>query len=222
MIRSTPITHKTSGSIRTGNVENKIDTMMIPRPLYDIRRWGPSMWHSFHVVCMVKDMKQSDTEVQKRTSQWIQALPGVLPCPTCAVHLKELYETMPTPSPTKDEFEVFRWSVEIHNHVNKRLGKPIVSFEDAAKLYFDKGTDPALNQDAFMKKSDYDQAKRSQESMRANVERDPKEKINSIMDSASSAILSPTWSLSEAAVLGGVAGLFLFGIIYPVRKLSKK
>ena len=30
----------------------------------------------------------------------------------------------------------FNWTVNLHNDVNKRLGKPIMSLEDAKKLYF--------------------------------------------------------------------------------------
>jgi len=37
-----------------------------------------------------------------------------------------------------DNGEYFSWTVEVHNAVNTKLGKPIISLEDAKKIYSKK------------------------------------------------------------------------------------
>jgi hypothetical protein len=50
----------------------------------------------------------------------------VLPCFWCRLHFSQVLAEYPIP-----DTEVFKWSVDVHNLVNERLGKPVVSFEEA-------------------------------------------------------------------------------------------
>jgi hypothetical protein len=61
---------------------------------------------------------------------WVATIPG---CSTCQRDFRKLLETNP---PRYDDW--FRWTVEIHNLVNQKLGKPILSFEEASQLHRDR------------------------------------------------------------------------------------
>ena len=203
-----------SGAVEAGEPP-QTTKQRIPRPLYDVRRWGPSMWHAFHITALIKDMKMENQNVQKESEAWIRALPSVLPCPTCSAHLAELYRKMPLPKPEKDTFKVFQWSVDIHNAVNKRLNKPNVSFEEAAKLYFDKGTNPCTNKNMFMnpKMAEGSSLATSVGSAHGDV---------SIMDKIQSVYQRFARNeLARACILGILAGCASYVVLSSVKKSKK-
>lgn len=203
-----------SGAVEAGEPSQTTE-QRIPRPLYDVRRWGPSMWHAFHITALIKDMKMDNQNVQKESEHWILALPSVLPCPTCSVHLAELYRKMPLPRPEKDAFKVFQWSVDIHNAVNKRLNKPNVSFEEAAKLYFEKGSNPCTNKNMFMnpKKAEGSPLATSVGPAHGGV---------SIMDKIQSIYTRVTRNeLARACILGILVGGASYALLTTVRKTKK-
>ena len=68
----------------------------------------------------------------------------VLPCQGCANHYKENIANVPIDDHLKDRESLLRWTFDIHNEVNKLKGKPILSYEDALKLYTQKQF-PALD-----------------------------------------------------------------------------
>jgi len=62
-------------------------------------------------------------------ADWLRRIPGSS-CNRCAKNFEEILQSNP---PRFDDF--FAWSVEAHNSVNQKLGKPIMSLEDAGKVW---------------------------------------------------------------------------------------
>jgi len=60
--------------------------------------------------------------------------PAVIPCGMCGQHFAELIQENPFPDST-DPLVLFKWSVDAHNIVNERAGKPIISFEEAMAIW---------------------------------------------------------------------------------------
>jgi hypothetical protein len=83
----------------------------------DPAAFGPYYWAVIHLACL-----SGSDGLQKFTD----SLPGILPCPDCKEHLIQNLKDIPF-----DKRDPFRWSVKLHNAVNKKLGKPIVSYEEA-------------------------------------------------------------------------------------------
>ena len=83
----------------------------------DPAAFGPYYWAVIHLACL----SEADG-----LQEFVNSLPGILPCPDCKEHLRENLTKLPF-----DSKDPFRWSVELHNAVNKRLGKPMVSYEKA-------------------------------------------------------------------------------------------
>ena len=90
--------------------------------------WGKQAWHFLHTICY--NYPEQPTEADKKDyTEYIDAFQRVLPCPYCAEHFKELLVVLPPKFDNKAE--LFNWSVDIHNEVNKTNGKPVLSYEQA-------------------------------------------------------------------------------------------
>lgn len=87
--------------------------------------WGPPFWRTIHYVAMAYDPGRVQVE---QVRAWFQSLPHVLPCPECARHLKRAMAAggpyYPHDAVFRDRTTLFEYTVELHNSVNRRLGKP--------------------------------------------------------------------------------------------------
>jgi hypothetical protein len=83
------------------------------------KSFGPYFWGAFHLACLAAVDKAA-------LKTFIETYQMILPCFGCSLHFSKLLAENPLP-----DIDQFRWSVDIHNLVNERLGKPIVSYEDA-------------------------------------------------------------------------------------------
>ena len=86
--------------------------------------WGPILWGAIHVTCLTGSA----------TPEFINAFADALPCPACSQHFKQLLAEVPFPD-SGDPSILFEWSVKVHNKVNERIGKPIVSVQQALKRW---------------------------------------------------------------------------------------
>jgi len=62
-------------------------------------------------------------------ADWLRRIPG-RSCNRCAKNFEEILQANP---PRYDDF--FAWSVEVHNAVNQKLNKPILTLEDAMQIW---------------------------------------------------------------------------------------
>ena len=84
-------------------------------------KFGPYFWGALHLACLGGgDLKA-----------FVDAFPSALPCGACGEHFKEVLQTFPYPEGEIDPLKLFMWSVDVHNVVNKRLDKPLVSYQEA-------------------------------------------------------------------------------------------
>jgi|688.fasta_scaffold74274_2 hypothetical protein len=58
---------------------------------------------------------------------WVAAIPG---CETCRRDFRELMKSNP---PRFDDW--FRWTWEVHNEVNRKIGKPVLTWSEACHLW---------------------------------------------------------------------------------------
>lgn len=86
--------------------------------------WGPILWGAIHITCLAGTA----------TPQFVNAFADALPCPACSGHFKKLLEEFPFPE-TSDPLILFEWSVNAHNQVNARIGKPVITMEQALERW---------------------------------------------------------------------------------------
>jgi hypothetical protein len=102
----------------------------------DPKLWGPHLWAYLHYSAMNYPENPSRKEIDEMIN-WLCSLPVTIPCDNCSKHYRGYIEknknNLPVICSNKDT--LFNFLVDIHNKVNERNGKPIMSYEDARKLY---------------------------------------------------------------------------------------
>jgi hypothetical protein len=95
---------------------------------YSPEIWGRQAWHFIHMVALSYPEKPS-VEDRKNFMRFFNSLPYTLPCPICGEHFKENMKTVPPRMGSRKE--LFEWTVDMHNEVNKRNKKKILSYNQA-------------------------------------------------------------------------------------------
>jgi hypothetical protein len=72
---------------------------------------------------------QPDAGQQMDARRFFLGLSRVLPCPECQKHFAEILETNPIDAALKSGASLRKWTTEVHNAVNARLGVPPISVE---------------------------------------------------------------------------------------------
>lgn len=95
--------------------------------------WGPIFWNTIHIAALA--YPQAPTYGDKKAAkEFYEALQFMLPCPMCRQHLKEHLIKHPITPFLDRRDDLFKWTVTLHNEVNKSLNKPIFT-ELEALLY---------------------------------------------------------------------------------------
>ena len=103
--------------------------------------WGTPAWYTMHITAMDYTDPIEGTPVPDETRQhyfdWLTVKQFTLPCCCCRSHfgqlLKQLNITIHSPY-FEDTESFFRLTFDLHNMVNKALGKPVLQKEDLIKL----------------------------------------------------------------------------------------
>lgn len=97
--------------------------------------WGPIFWHTIHITALGYPVQEPTYQVKRAAKEFYESLASLIPCPACREHYsKHISENPITPSLDK-RADLFRWTVNLHNIVNKSLGKPQVSEHESIAFY---------------------------------------------------------------------------------------
>lgn len=111
--------------------------------------WGPVFWNTIHIVALgyPKNPTYGD---KKAAKEFFESLQFLLPCSECRGHFKELLSKHPITPHLDRRDDLFKYTVMLHNDVNKRLGKPHFT-EVEALLYIkrlaERKSSPIITQD---------------------------------------------------------------------------
>lgn len=105
--------------------------------------WGPHVWRVVHLFAYMYKLKPgNDESAQQREDAYagfFENLCTMLPCPGCEMHCKEKFKTLPPPvRGTQGTNELFEWSVNFHNMVNKATGKAEYPLDRAEQDFKDQ------------------------------------------------------------------------------------
>ena len=95
--------------------------------------FGPCMWKTIHFIALGSPEVFEEKHKAMYRSFYSQIY-NVIPCASCGTHLVETMNTLPIEPALTGSQALFQWTVDLHNAVNKRLGKPIVSASDARDM----------------------------------------------------------------------------------------
>jgi hypothetical protein len=113
--------------------------------------WGPVFWHTIHIIAI--GYPTNPTYGDKRAAkEFFEGLQFLIPCEMCRKHYRENLQKMPITPHLDKKTDLFRWTVQLHNEVNKATGKPIVTEGEAIRFYFrlgKRGKSPVIRQEDF-------------------------------------------------------------------------
>ena len=96
--------------------------------------WGPFFWHTIHIVALGYPAEPSHAH-KKAAKEFYESLRILIPCPICKDHYNEHLEKYPLTPHLDRRTDLFRWTILLHNEVNKVLGKPIFTETQVIQYY---------------------------------------------------------------------------------------
>lgn len=98
--------------------------------------WGPFFWHTIHIIALAYPKNPTYTD-KKCAKEFYESLAYLIPCPVCREHYKEHLISKPISTFLDSRTDIIKWTIDIHNNVNKTLGKPEWTLEEVL-LYYEK------------------------------------------------------------------------------------
>lgn len=97
--------------------------------------WGPHLWVGLHSIAFGYPDNPSRKE-HNAAVLFFTNLQFLLPCKKCRDHYSELIKQMPVNAFNRETLS--RWIVNLHNAVNKDIGKKTIDYEQVKRLYMNK------------------------------------------------------------------------------------
>ena len=96
--------------------------------------WGPHGWKFIHMLAMAYP-NEPTVEEKQNYKNFFESLHLLLPCSLCSNNYKRHLVELPLTDTVLSNRESFvRWTIDIHNIVNKETGKKIINYNDAINL----------------------------------------------------------------------------------------
>jgi hypothetical protein len=96
--------------------------------------WGPFFWHTIHIVALGYPKNPTYTD-KKCAKEFYESLTYLLPCAICRQHYKDHLIKNPLTPFLDSRTDLIKWTVDIHNNVNKMLEKPEWTLEEVLAYY---------------------------------------------------------------------------------------
>ena len=96
--------------------------------------WGRYLWTSIHSIALGYPDEPSEQD-KEDFKNFFNNLWKVIPCQQCAENYKRHLEELPIDKFLNTNTDLFKWTVDFHNIVNKELGKPIVPLKQAEEIF---------------------------------------------------------------------------------------
>ena len=100
--------------------------------------WGNSYWDTAHLITFSYPVSPSD-EDRQTIRDFFMIFKKVLPCEKCRNNFNEHLKTYPlNDSVLESRYNLIVWLINIHNEVNKMLGKKVMSIDKVITKYSNK------------------------------------------------------------------------------------
>jgi len=102
--------------------------------------WGPNLWFIIHTFALNYPNNPS-YEDKRVMEEFFNNLKSSIPCHKCKIHYRQRLQQNPIINYLDTRQSLFKYTVDLHNQVNKSLGKKIYSYDEAVEI-FKKAYDP--------------------------------------------------------------------------------
>ena len=96
--------------------------------------WGPKLCFVIHTMSL--NYPDNPTYDDKRNyDNFFNSLQFVIPCDKCRIHYTERINKNPVINHLENSDSLFRYTIELHNDVNKSLGKRTYIYDEVIEIY---------------------------------------------------------------------------------------
>lgn len=99
--------------------------------LFDLKKFGPGIWYKIHTDALMCNTLASKENFVIQ----INTLCNDFKCKDCKPHLKAFIDNNDLKNYFNVKDGIFKWTWELHNDVNKRLGKYKPTYDEAYSYY---------------------------------------------------------------------------------------
>ena len=96
--------------------------------------WGPKLWFVIHTFAL-KYPDNPTYEDKRVMEEFFNNLKYSIPCNKCRVHYRQRLERDPIVNYLDSRQSLFKYTIDLHNQVNKSLGKKIYSYDEVVQIY---------------------------------------------------------------------------------------
>jgi hypothetical protein len=101
--------------------------------------WGPFFWHTMHIVALGYPKAPTYAE-KKAAKEFYESLTMLIPCSICRTHYAEHLKEKPITPFLDTRQDLFVWTVDLHNRINKSLNKGQLTADDSIAFYTKLGS----------------------------------------------------------------------------------
>lgn len=94
------------------------------------KKWGPRIWKKIHTKALRFPKKPTRSDKHK-FRRWYEHIADEIPCPKCRGHYERKLHGFDDGSRSR----MFRWTVKLHNGVDRKLHKKTFSVSEAKKRW---------------------------------------------------------------------------------------
>lgn len=99
--------------------------------------WGPHYWFFLHTISITYP-NHPNSITKKKYYEFIQNLPLFIPVERISTEFSKLLDMYPVSSYLDDRESFVRWMHFIHNKINLKLEKPLVTLSDFYVKYYEE------------------------------------------------------------------------------------
>lgn len=95
--------------------------------------WGPDTWRAINAIARSAPEHPTPTEVVQYKN-FFMSIGYVLPCPKCRRHYLSWLAQFNMSRVCSSRDAMIRWVIDLHNAVNRRLGKRVLAYPEALQV----------------------------------------------------------------------------------------
>ena len=96
--------------------------------------WGPKLWFVMHTFAL-NYPDQPNYEDKRVMEEFFNNLKSSIPCQKCRIHYTQRLERNPIINYLDSKQSLFKYTIDLHNQVNKSLGKKIYTYDEIVDIY---------------------------------------------------------------------------------------
>jgi len=109
------------------------------RRIMNFNVWSCHLWICIHFMALQVELDQKacniNNERLETTITFFEGLHHLMTCEHCRISYEDFLKHHP---PCHHRTSLFEWTINLHNHVNEKLGKPPWNLHEAFTYYIDR------------------------------------------------------------------------------------